>query len=415
MDSLVQWITQRGAFELEEIEFSLCRGPGRITFDRHAFFQTAKQMRNTLVNKRADTIDIGPHIPGGNENLARSMVVFDLDVDDYDCVFPEENHSGELDENTGVIRPIAWALVSMSARLLDCFLEHFVYEKTDESATASWSEHRDANDDGDIIMRDVVNDSRGSKRNPLDVSGGSDVDEKANASQALSASKQRLAYRSLAVFSGRRGVHLWIMDKYRDEFNEDDVKELVDRIGGLQKALGACELFEKITQLAATDLTWYPFMDQVELYAREALVSEHLWERNSTSRELCDELSAMLGQEAAPSADFFRGLQESEENEEVRSASTSFWRAAGILLLAPRLDTNVILGKNHLAKAPFSVHPVTGAISLPIDLARIETFRSLNHIMVSVDDLYHADTAHRDAALSRFTTAVNLFERITAS
>ncbi len=202
------------------------------------------------------------------------------------------------------------------------------------------------------------------------------------------------------------------MGKYRDAFNEEEIEELVARIGGLQKALGACTLLEKITQLAATDPFWYQFLDRVELYAREALISEFLWKRNASSRHLCDELSEMLGHEAAPNVEFFRGLQDSESNEEVRSASVSFWRAAGILLLAPRLDTNVILGKNHLAKAPFSVHPVTKQISLPIDLTRVEIFTNLSESLVSVNDLYQDDDLLRHTSIVRFTQAVNIFEEL---
>jgi DNA primase small subunit len=61
----------------------------------------------------------------------------------------------------------------------------------------------------------------------------------------------------------------------------------------------------------------------------------------------------------------------------------------------PRLDANVTKGMNHLLKSPFSIHPKTGRVSIPIDLNSLAYFDpckegavpSLNELCEQVEQL----------------------------
>ncbi|NXO05211.1 PRI1 primase, partial [Rhinopomastus cyanomelas] len=60
----------------------------------------------------------------------------------------------------------------------------------------------------------------------------------------------------------------------------------------------------------------------------------------------------------------------------------------------PRLDINVSKGVGHLLKSPFSVHPKTGRISVPLDLQRLDQFDPF--AVPTISDLCHELDAASD-------------------
>jgi DNA primase catalytic subunit len=53
------------------------------------------------------------------------------------------------------------------------------------------------------------------------------------------------------------------------------------------------------------------------------------------------------------------------------------------ILLHPRLDINVTISIQHLLKLPFSVHPITGNISLPLSLKNLSLYKIENPLNIN--------------------------------
>lgn len=368
MTEVCEWLTQQGDVTLKEYEFALFRN-NNIVVNRHAHFSTVQEMRQAFEQGIPEKLDVGHQWAGGNKNLARFLLAFDLDADDYEIVYTAFEPANAL-QTTGpqVIRPSMWNLLVMSARVLDHFLQF-------------------------VIFKDAAH------AQPL-------ADNPIPTDPNILASPE--PYRSMAVFSGRRGIHLWIFNRFRDAFNIEEIKQLSWRVHHLRTALGAAE-FLHVLQQQNSDGRHDAFLSQVEAYAREALCSSGLWNR---SRETIDyleqELALMLDKDSIEcSADYFLTLQQESENK-------NFWQCAGLMLLAPRLDENVTTSTNHLLKVPFAVHPASLCVSTPFNLYpdTLTNNEIFENVCISLDDLYGPAIFRRTQAQQKFLAAVQWFRQL---
>ncbi|XP_013862728.1 DNA primase small subunit [Austrofundulus limnaeus] len=184
----------------------------------------------------------------------------------------------------------------------------------------------------------------------------------------------------LWVFSGRRGVHCWVCDEAARKLSataRSAVAEYLSLVKGGEETVKKVVLSDPIHPFIKESL------DVVELYFPQyALQKQEILSR----KESIDKVLALVPE------DVKKDLQQEFQNERKpetrwkliqahakRKQSTAkkvqhFEKEIMLQYCYPRLDVNVSKGVNHLLKSPFSVHPKTGRISVPIDLKELDNF-----------------------------------------
>lgn len=197
-------------------------------------------------------------------------------------------------------------------------------------------------------------------------------------------------YRLLWVYSGRRGIHLWISDAEAMDLTDDQRKALVEwisiRFGGemgskkLKIRNGPGKILPPSLQDAFNVLE--PVFDTLVLLDQDCFRSEQGYK--ALLQLIPDDQSVEAlgkGWSADPSKaseekwEDFKKLIESLPGPSARRTVLSNAKMDIILQYTyPRLDAEVSKHRNHLLKAPFCVHPKTGRVCVPIDPTKIEIF-----------------------------------------
>ncbi|KAL4244430.1 DNA primase small subunit [Abortiporus biennis] len=193
----------------------------------------------------------------------------------------------------------------------------------------------------------------------------------------------------LWVYSGRRGIHLWISDKEAMELTDEQRRALVNwmtviqggsqmhkkvnvRLGtrplppSIQTALEP--LAETFSELILADQNCFEseegWKSLLHLVPDQKIVAEltKQWERDPdrSSEDKWDDLKAQV-----------KTLSKGSTQRNLLMTAIE-----DIILqyTYPRLDAEVSKHRNHLLKAPFCIHPKTGRVCVPVNPTTIDQF-----------------------------------------
>ncbi|XP_034393037.1 DNA primase small subunit [Cyclopterus lumpus] len=184
----------------------------------------------------------------------------------------------------------------------------------------------------------------------------------------------------LWVYSGRRGVHCWVCDEAARKLSvtaRSAVAEYLSLVKGGDDTVKKVVLTDPIHPSIRESLVFveryfprYALQDQ-DILGRKESVDKVLALMPDDVRK---ELQQAFQNEKKPENRWKLVVNQAIRKQSISKKSQHFDKEIMLQYCYPRLDVNVSKGVNHLLKSPFSVHPKTGRISVPMDLKELETF-----------------------------------------
>lgn len=191
------------------------------------------------------------------------------------------------------------------------------------------------------------------------------------------------------VYSGRRGIHLWISDKGAMELTDDQRKALV---GWMTVIQGGKDQHKKVNiRLSSRPLPpsikesldiLGPAFTDIILEDQDVFRSEEGW------RELLhlvpkNYVETLEGKWEGVHRSSYEKWEDFKNEIKTKTQKGSAQRATASAAMEdiilqytyPRIDAEVSKHRNHLLKAPFCVHPKTGRVCVPVDPRTIDEFK----------------------------------------
>ncbi|KAF5370633.1 hypothetical protein D9758_002112 [Tetrapyrgos nigripes] len=204
--------------------------------------------------------------------------------------------------------------------------------------------------------------------------------------------RDQFGYRHLLwVYSGRRGIHLWISDKEAMDLNDEQRKAITNWLSVVQAGkesgkkvhvrLGAKPLPPSVKSALDELVEVFPdlVLDDQDCFGSEKGY-ESLLELIPDAR-VVEGLRTMWASDPTRSSadkwsDFKNQIKKCypQKDSQKRAILSAAMEDIILQYTYPRLDAEVSKHRNHLLKAPFCVHPKTGRVCVPVDPSRIDEF-----------------------------------------
>ncbi|XP_019310363.1 DNA primase small subunit isoform X1 [Panthera pardus] len=186
----------------------------------------------------------------------------------------------------------------------------------------------------------------------------------------------------LWVYSGRRGVHCWVCDESVRKLSSavrSGIVEYLSLVKGGQDVKKKVHLSEKIHPFVRKSINIIKkYFEDYALVDQDILENKESWDKIlALVPETIHEKLQQNFQKHHNSLQRWEYLKKTISSQDnTKNDKCGPWLEWEIMLqyCFPRLDINVSKGINHLLKSPFSVHPKTGRISVPIDVQKVDQF-----------------------------------------
>nr|BAC76768.1 DNA primase catalytic subunit [Coprinopsis cinerea] len=225
--------------------------------------------------------------------------------------------------------------------------------------------------------------------------------------------REHFGYEKLLwVYSGRRGIHLWISDVEAMELSDAQRKAIVGWMNVVN--VGSRETSKKLNVRTASKVLPPPLQDALEelvpifsdliLGDQDSLASENGWEtllEFVPIPQVAERLRRKWSNDPDRSsdekwADLKAEAREFDKNSPQRTQLMHAMEDIILHYTYPRIDAEVSKHRNHLLKAPFCVHPKTGRVCVPVDPAKIDEFDpekvpTVGQLLTELDEMIPVD------------------------